>query len=74
MNKVVAIKADGPASGAPANRCATLSVEAQAVSRLNHPECYRGARLWLTPDEQPYMVMDFSVDEACKIFWMSARN
>jgi CheY-like chemotaxis protein/tRNA A-37 threonylcarbamoyl transferase component Bud32 len=59
MNKVVAIKLMDPRLVRQQIAVRRFQLEAQAASRLNHPNVIVVHDFGITPDEQPYMVMDF---------------
>ena len=59
MNKVVAIKLLDPRLVRQQLAVKRFQLEAQAASRLNHPNVIVVHDFGITPEGQPYMVMDF---------------
>ena len=72
MNKIVAIKLFDPRLVRQQIAVRRFQLEAQAASRLNHPNVIIVHDFGVTPDGQPYMVMDFLNGEACKISSMKS--
>ncbi len=59
MDKVMAIKLLDPRLVRQKVAVRRFQLEAQAASRLNHPNVIIVHDFGITPDDQPYMVMDF---------------
>lgn len=59
MNKLVAIKLLDPRLVRQKVAVKRFQLEAQAASKLNHPNVIIVHDFGITPDDQPYMVMDF---------------
>lgn len=59
MNKLVAIKLLDPRLVRQKTAVKRFQLEAQAASRLNHPNVIIVHDFGITPDDQPFMIMDF---------------
>jgi len=68
MNRLVAIKMLNPEHAEDKNVVARFQSEAQTLSQLNHPNLVSVFDFGVTPNKEPYMIMDFHSGQSLESF------